>query len=142
MKKKSILSLLLVLAMVLALMAGCGTTADTSEVPASEPEPAASESVQDAVPPAEEAPAAEADASAAEAPESEPAAEYGECAISFPLDETETLTYWHDVDSRILTYIPTGVIDDAPAFVAAEEATNVHIKHIGVGMDAESDSSI
>lgn len=139
MKKKSILSLLLVLAMVLALMAGCGTTADTSEVPASEPEPAASESVQDAVPPAEEAPTAEADASAAEAPESEPAAEYGECAISFPLDETETLTYWHDVDSRILTYIPTGVIDDAPAFVAAEEATNVHIKHIGVGMDAESD---
>ena len=59
--------------------------------------------------------------------------------IQFPLDETETLTYWHDADSQVLSYIPTGDADDLPAFLAAEEATNVHIDHTAVSMDAESD---
>lgn len=72
MKKKSILSLLLALAMLLALMAGCGTTASSSKAPASEPAPAASESVQEEAPPVEEASAPEDGASAAEEADSVP----------------------------------------------------------------------
>ena len=131
MKKKSILSLLIAVVMLLSMFAGCGGTEESTATPNS-----ASASTTDEL--QEDAPT-EASEPAEEAADSVPAEEYGECAISFPLDETETLTYWHDVDSRLLTYIPTGVIDDAPAFIAAEEATNVHIQHVAVGMDAESD---
>ena len=58
--------------MLLTLMAGCGTTADTSEAPASAPAPAASVSAQEAAPPTEEAPAPEAAESAPAASDSLP----------------------------------------------------------------------
>ncbi len=131
MKRMSSLSLLLTLAMLLTLLSGCGSPAasDTTAPPA---ETSSLSAAEPEAPPAEAAP----EASASEVEEVKTPVQ---SAISFPLDETETLTYWHDVDSQLLSYIDTGVIDDAPAFVAAEEATNVHISHTAVSMDAESD---
>lgn len=139
MKKKSIPSALLVLSIMLASITGCGITPVVSETAASDATSAISDSKESETTSAEKIQDSQIDLSSMGDADDDSVMEYGACAISFPLDDSEALTYWHDVDSRILTYIPTGVIDDAPAFTAAEEATNVHIKHVGVGMDAESD---
>lgn len=85
MKKKSILSLLLVLTMLLTLIAGCGTTADTSEVSASESvQTEASEALTE---PSTETEAADMSAEELEAPaEAEPI--YEKVEVPLPISES------------------------------------------------------
>ena len=136
--KKSLLALLLVLAMMLGLFAGCGTEASTAE----ESTAAASESTAAAAPEAEEEeaaePAAEAEGSAAEAAPVE-AADEGRVApeVTYPLvEETTTLTYWQ-AWPPFLNEISAP--SDAAMFAALEEITGIKLEITAVSTETSAD---
>lgn len=123
---KKTLAILLTLAMLLCVLSACGNSAETpTEAPATEA-PAAPDA-----PPAEEPPAEEP-------PADEPAGE-PQSAIAFPLEESETLTFWHDYDPRMMSYVDSADYADVPINIMAEEATNVVIEHQLTSMDSESE---
>lgn len=138
---KKILSLALALALVWSLFAACGAkeqaaTPDPDAAAASQEEASADqEAAAPEVP--EEAATAESAEAPADSAEEQPAAP--QSAISFPLDETETLTYWHDYNTQIIPYVEGENYDNLPAMLAAEEITNVHISNVVVSQDAESE---
>ncbi len=127
--KRTILSVLLALTMLLALPSGCGSTAVSSAASA-EPEAAAA-SAPEAAAPAEE-PAAEPEAAAAEeamisaveeVPEEE---EIPEVSISYPLEGDDLeLSYFVSFPGNLATYMES--FDVHPGFMAAQEATGVKI---------------
>ena len=132
--KKTFVALVLILALLFTLLCGCGTEAASSAVDA---EPAES---QAAVPEDVAEPSAQ-EPESAEAPESIPEEEAlpAESLITFPLDETETLSYWHDLSSSLLSYIETGLVEDMPSYAASEVATNVKLEHVTAPSGSETD---
>ena len=147
--KKSF-ALLLALAMIVALFAGCGssaasvvenaasTAAEVAEEAASAVESAveeAAETVQEAVEPAESAePASDAEEASEEEPE-EPEFE-GNPPIEYPLvDEPTTLTYWQ-AWPPFLNEISAP--EDAAMFDALEEATGVHLSITAVSTENDA----
>lgn len=138
--KKTFVAMILILALLFTLLSGCGTEAVSSAAPAESAAQAEAASDQAEAPaPAEDASLAEP---ASEIPsdsvvEEEPVPV--ESAITFPLDETETLSYWHDFSSSLLSYIETGLVEDMPSYAAAEEATNVKLEHVTAPSGSETD---
>lgn len=130
MNTRRILSLLLSLACILALFAGCGNSGTTVAEPAastaSTVETSSETSSVDV--PEETAPTPEDTASVTEgsASEIDPLAESLEIAEAyFPLDETATLTAWGTLIPPVLSI--TDDLNDFLAYTLAEEATNIHI---------------
>lgn len=125
--KKNLLALLLVLAMALSVLAGCGDNKETSaKSSAPETETTQSETPAPVVP---EAPASAEEASAAEPVEERPAIEY-------PLvDETTTLTYWQ-AWPPFLNEISAP--QDAAMFQKLEEITGVHLEITAVSTENDA----
>lgn len=128
--KKNLLSLLLIVAMVLMLFAGCGSEAATSEAPESAAESVASAPVEET--PAEEtAPVASV---AEEVPQEE-----GRVApeVSYPLvEETVTLTYWQ-AWPPFLNEISEP--KDAAMFAKMEEITGIKLDIYAVSTETAAD---
>lgn len=136
---KKIFALVLSLAMLLSLMAGCGSgdtsaPADVSSTPESAGEAAAPK--QEDAAPEEEAPV-EAEASAEEILEEavdetwDPLAILAEVdtssnPVQFPLEDNETLTVWMSIPDMLIMDLPEGMPAVRP-FMAMEEATNVSL---------------
>ncbi len=123
---KKTLSLILVLAMLMSLLAACGGTAASTAETASAPA-ASEETTQEAPaeePTTEEAPAEEA--SVAEAP-----AEGEGCTnvVAYPISEEGTTIsiFWMFHNFLSMFNITQEVINDIPTFAAAEEATGVSL---------------
>ena len=136
--KKS-LSILLILAMLLGLMAACGTDtaeAEASEVISSQTEPISEEEAVAEVPVAKE----EA-ASAVETSVREEVLEYTEYTVELPLvDEETTITYWTSLDPRINDYLPNENVEDALlAYGAIREKTGINIHLNAVSVFNQSD---
>lgn len=133
--RRRIVALLLALAMLTALFAGCGgTTTEESTEPASS---AAVESVQAESPAEEEAPAEEAPVSTVEEPASaeEPAEEEVVLGtIEYPLDpEGETLSFWLPWMPALSMLYTTYL--DHPAYAAAEEYTGVEVEYVSCSQE-------
>lgn len=125
--KKNLLSLLLVLAMVLTVMAGCGDTKSSAQSAAPEASVEAPETPASEAPTAPEVPSA-AEASAVET-ETRPAIEY-------PLvDEPTTLTYWQ-AWPPFLNEISAPA--DAAMFEKLEEITGVHLDITAVSTENDA----
>lgn len=126
---KRTVSILLLLAMVFALFAGCGGT-NSAESTSAVSEVVSAETVESAAEP--EAPAEET------APEAEASMEAApeeileetpvpEDAYTFPLDETQTLTLWCTSPGDVINLLPEADYDLLPALAYAESLTNVHL---------------
>lgn len=127
--KKNLLSLLLVLAMALSVLAGCGTTensAASGTEPASKVETPANDQADAETPPAP------VDASA----EEPSAVEEERPAIEYPLvDEPTTLTYWQ-AWPPFLNEISAP--QDAAMFQKLEEITGVHLEITAVSTENDA----
>ena len=124
--KKNVLALLLAMAMLLGLMAGCGSSAASGAAVEESKASAAEAPAEEEAAPAEEAPAEEEAAPAEEASAGEEAApeEVPAVEIEYPICEPGevTLTYWMQWPPFLNgTYEPA----DVPFFAAMEEATGV-----------------
>ena len=125
--KKNLLSLLLAMAMILTVMAGCGDTKSSAQSAAPEASVEAPETPASEAPTAPEAPSA-AEASAVET-ETRPAIEY-------PLvDEPTTLTYWQ-AWPPFLNEISAPA--DAAMFEKLEEVTGVHLDITAVSTENDA----
>lgn len=123
---KKILSIVLVLAMMLGILAGCGgETPASASAPASAPEAAQEETAPET---AEEAPEAAPEGSAAE--EAAPVEAEG-CTnvVEYPIaEEGTTLSiFWMFHNFLSMFNITQDVITDIPTFAAAEEATGIKL---------------
>ena len=135
--KRTILSVLLALTMLLALLSGCGSTAVPSAASAG-PDSAAASAPEAAAPAAEHAAepetasAEEAMASAVEeVPEEE---EIPEVTISYPLEGDDLeLSYFVSFPGNLATYMES--FDVHPGFMAAQEATGVKINFNAPSME-------
>ena len=135
--KRTILSVLLALTMLLALLSGCGSTAVPSAASAG-PDSAAASEPEAAAPAAE--PAAEPEAASAEeamasaveeVPEEE---EIPEVTISYPLEGDDLeLSYFVSFPGNLATYMES--FDVHPGFMAAQEATGVKINFNAPSME-------
>jgi len=135
--KRTILSVLLALTMLLALLSGCGSTAVPSAASAG-PDSAAASAPEAAAPAAE--PAAEPEAASAEeamasaveeVPEEE---EIPEVTISYPLEGDDLeLSYFVSFPGNLATYMES--FDVHPGFMAAQEATGVKINFNAPSME-------
>ena len=135
--KRTILSVLLALTMLLALLSGCGSTAVPSAASAG-PDSAAASAPEAAAPAAE--PAAEPEAASAEEamasaveeiPEEE---EIPEVSISYPLEGDDLeLSYFVSFPGNLATYMES--FDVHPGFMAAQEATGVKINFNAPSME-------
>ena len=123
---KQTISILLLMAMVFTLFTGCGGAAVSASAP-EESQAAEKPTLEPAVEEHAEGSVAEEPSSSQEEPEERPVPED---AVSLPLDETETLTYWHDVGGDMVNYLEQGDYNNQPAMRYAEELTNVHIDNI------------
>ena len=133
--KKNLLALLLALAMMMTLFAGCGGTAESAApaASASETETAAEENEAPADAPAQDAAPAE-ETSVEEVPE---AVDDGREPIEYPLvDEVETLTYWQ-AWPPFLSAISEP--QDAAMFKKLEEATGVKLEITAVSTETSAD---
>ena len=135
--KRTFLSVLLVLSMLLALCSGCGNIA-ASSAPAAEPADDAVSASEPAVP-AEELTAA-AEASAAEETPASDAEEVSaeeaapEVTISYPLEGDDLeLSYFVSFPGNLATYMES--FDVHPGFMAAQEATGVKIQFNAPSME-------
>ncbi len=126
--KKSILALLLVVAMMLSLLVGCGGEASTKEETASGA--ASSQTEPETAAPEAETPEVEEPASVAAVEEERPAIEY-------PLvDEPTTLTYWQ-AWPPFLNEISAP--SDAAMFAQLEEATGIKLEITAVSTETSAD---
>ena len=117
--KKKLFALLLCLAMLTALFAGCGQNAST-------PEPASSTAESSASTPSE-APAAEVPVSAEEPPSTtEPAVEN---TISYPVANGETYTISVVMDSNLLDSVPGGDPANANGVKKMCEVTGINLDY-------------
>ncbi len=139
--KKSLLALLLALAMLTMLFAGCGNAAASAAEAAASAAQSAAEDAAEAVEDAAEA-AEDAAEDAAEAVESalDDAAEEveyeGNPPIEYPLvDEPFTLTYWQ-AWPPFLNEISAP--DDAAMFDALEQATGIHLDITAVSTETDA----
>lgn len=126
---KKLLTLLMVLALVLTMLAGCGNSASSSE---SVSAPVGSSA----------AVSEPAEPSAPETAEQEPsAAETEEVESVYPLsEELVTLTYWTPDNSTSNTVLPTyGDMSSYSFWTYVEEQTGVHLKLDVVSMANESE---
>lgn len=150
---KRLLTLLLAAAMLLAVLAGCGSTAEES-APAEESEAVVEESAPAEEAPEEEAPAEEEPAVDAEETETREisymeslgyisdyeadklAEELGIVPTSqyFPLEETETITATHVYAPFVTQYLPTGDMNEKMVFIEYEKMTNVHVDWTAISM--------
>lgn len=130
MKKNSfrLLSVLCVLAMMLGVMAGCGSNG-TSSGSDTAPATSASEPADASNAPASEAPAPEPDSSSFSAEETTQ-----EIPSIFPLDETETLTMFYPWSPR---FVQLGYEspNDFTFYSTLESMTNLHIDFTATGAD-------
>ena len=136
--KKSF-ALLLALAMIIALFAGCGSSTASNAEPAASAESAAApaesvaEEPEEEAAPADEAEPAEASEPAAEEPEEEAEPAY---TLEYPLvDEPITLTYWQ-AWPPFLSEISDP--SDAATFDALEEMTGIHLEIIAVSTENDA----
>lgn len=149
---KRLLTLLLVAAMILAVLAGCSSTTKEA-APAEESKAAAEESA-----PAQDAPAAEENAEepSVDAEETETRemsyieslgyiSDYGADKLAeelgivptsqyFPLEETETITATHVYAPFVTQYLPTGDMNEKLVFQEYEKMTNVHVDWTAISM--------
>lgn len=126
--KKNLLSLLLAMAMILAVLAGCGDTKETS-VQTSAPEASV-----EASEPAAPAPDAPAEASVEEPSAAEPVDDRP--TIEYPLvDEPTTLTYWQ-AWPPFLNEISEP--SEAAMFQKLEEVTGVHLDITAVSTENDA----
>ena len=130
MKRTQLTALFLTLALLLTLLAGCGSSA--ASAPADE---AASQSAEAVEAAAEGAPeAAEAEATEAEAPasaEEEAPAEEALPELELPLtEEGATLTYWQTKPGGSVSSLAPNGYEDYPHFQAAAEMTGVTLEFI------------
>lgn len=131
------LSILVVLSMILGILAGCGSSTSADESAAA---PVSEAEISTEVSPDTEEPVAEEPASAGEPNSSEEPPEEiesgdsfagmttagaGEGAISFPLDETVTFTYWFAPEADGLENLNS--FSENLVVQEAEKATNVHL---------------
>lgn len=117
------LSILLVLTMLGTLLAACGNApAESAAVSTVTEEATAAPST----PP----PAAEADSVLTEPSIQEEPRPVPEDAVSLPLEDMETLTYWHDVGGDMINFLKDADYNNQPAMQYAESLTNVHIDNI------------
>ena len=154
---KKTLSILLALAMVLALFAACGSSSDSasagsaapaeaSEVSAAEaevsaPEASAAEDSEEAAPAGEEASAEEAAPAEEEVPPEEelqgdPMEAMKEEFISYPLEGDNTISIWYYTPPYV-QFVDSNA--NFNALAAAEEATGVHIEFTEVGSASASE---
>lgn len=134
---KKTFALLLVLAMLFSLMAGCG--GDAASAPAEETPASAVESAAAPVeePAAEEPPAEEAPASAAEeAPAEEPAVD-ALPSLTYPLvtDGSQTVTMWVSLPPHVSPYMEN--VSESAAYRAAVEATGIVFETTTVSVQVE-----
>ena len=146
MKKR--IALFLVLALIAAILGGCGSAASsTGAVGAASAETASATSASDspeAAEPEAEAPeeeitaeepesAEEPEVEEPEEPEENPLAEsLAAAADYFPLDETATLTGWGTLIPPVLSI--TEDLNDFLAYQLSEKATNIHINWTSVSI--------
>ena len=142
-KNHSWIVLTLVLAMLLAMLAGCGSTQSAVEEAS-----AASASASEAAAGTGEAPAAEEPAAEPDQPaedsgvEAEPEEEAADGSFTLteadlPLvEETATFTWWTGVNPLVFQYIDS--YSELPVMQYVEEQTNVHIDFTCVGMEADT----
>ena len=123
---KQTISILLLMAMVFTLFTGCSGAAVSASAP-EESQTAEKPTLEPAVEEHAEGSVAEEPSSSREELEERPVPED---AVSLPLDETETLTYWHDVGGDMVNCLEQGDYNNQPAMRYAEELTNVHIDNI------------
>ena len=138
---KKIICLLISLAMLITIFAGCGSTAASTEpVSGSEPAASAVESVSEPAAEAEPAPADEAqESSAEELPSSEEQTDAAEetpaVTVEYPVfDEPTTLSiYWMFHNFLGMFGVTQQVIEEIPTFAQWEEATNVKLDFALIG---------
>ena len=123
---KKILSLLLAAAMLLALLAGCGSSSDTSE--------SASEAEETET--AEEAETEEAE-EASETADGEWEME----TVSLPITEDPvTVTFWTSLDPRIVDFLPTENVEEALLVygeIAEQTGISIHLDAVSVFTQTE-----
>ncbi len=141
MNKYSWTGIILAASFLATVFSGCGTVQESSGADAVPETSVVLEEAETEEP--EAAPQASSEEPETEQTEEpsavEPEEEVIESAIQFPLEETETLTYWHDFDTSYLAYVPSGQMEDLPGFQAAKEATNVEIRHVTAPSGMEAD---
>lgn len=134
--KKNLLSVLLILAMMLTLFAGCGGET-ASEAPASESVTAEASAPAEEAPAEEPAPEEAAPVEEASVPAEEAPVEDARQPIEYPLvDEPTTLTYWQ-AWPPFLNEISAP--QDAAMFAQLEEATGVKLEITAVSTETSAD---
>ncbi len=126
--KYKFLSLALVFALLMCLMAGCSgsSTAETAE---SSPAESSSEAAQVEAPVEDAAPAEDAAEIETEEPE-----EVEAVTISYPLEgDSLSLSYFTSFPGNLASYMES--FDTHPGFMAAEEATGVRIEFFAPSME-------
>ncbi len=114
---KRLLSLLAALCLLTAVLAGCGSSSQSTATDSAAEEPAAEEE------------------SAAEPEESEEAeGEVSSSAVCYPLEETATLTMFTSFPGNLVSYMTS--FTEHPGFAAAEEATGVTIDFYEYSMES------
>ena len=134
---KKTLCILLSVALLLGLMAGCGTTAasSVSETAASVPETASSAETAEAP-----APAAEPAEAASPVSADEPEAAETAVAVQYPIfDEPTTLSiYWMFHNFLNMFGVTQQAMNDIPTFAQWQEATNVNLDFVLIGEETFS----
>jgi putative aldouronate transport system substrate-binding protein len=149
MKRNPLICICLLVALLLSLLAGCGNSAQTTTSTESA-QPAASETVQesaaaeDSAATQEAAPAAETSAAPETEPEAAPEAaeeapaenvlQPSSVVINYPLETTESLTYWLPWIPLLSQYYDT--YNDHPAYAYADTATGVHVEYTSCSQDS------
>lgn len=122
---KKHLALLMALAMLLGVLAGCGDDAASAAVSSAEPEVSAAETAAQSV---EEASELETDSAAEPAPEED-------LTVSLPISEEPiTLTYWSTVSPMFADVVTS--LDQCLLWNKMEELTNIHVE--GTLINAQS----
>ena len=143
--KKRILALLMALAMLTVLLAGCGSSDSTSESSSETTEETTEAETEEETEEEEEAAEESEEAAAEETAETEEAEEAAEAeeeeasasTITYPLSGDDlTLTIWTSFPSNLVNYMES--FSDHAGFQQAEEATGVHIEFTEIGMDNAS----
>ena len=143
--KHNLLSLLLVAAMVMTLLAGCGSTTATNDTNVAADSTTTSESIEAAseIPTEEAVQESEASVEEGSAPEPEPETEGApaeepeepEITISYPLSGDDlNLSLFTSFPGNLTSYMES--FDVHPGFQAAQEATGVKITFVAPSMES------
>lgn len=142
MRKTRHFALLLVISLLLTLLAGCGSSSSSSTQTPSAVSAAAEEASVQAEEPEEPAAEEPEEPVAGDSEQEEPAAaeeetiSFSDAVVTYPLETTESLTYWLPWIPLLSQYYDN--YNDHPAYAYAEEATGVHIEYTSCSQDSAS----